>query len=54
MARKWCGFLPQNLRIKEEWELLEACEAQARHAEQDLSRARADREQERNRLARSK
>jgi hypothetical protein len=32
MARKWSGFLPQNLLIKEEWELLEACEAQLRRA----------------------
>ncbi len=29
MARKWSGFLPQNLNVKEEWELLEACEAKA-------------------------
>lgn len=33
MARRWSGFLPQNLCIKEEWELLETCEAQARLAE---------------------
>jgi hypothetical protein len=33
MARKWSGFLPQNQSIKEEWALLEACEAQARLAE---------------------
>ncbi len=25
MTRKWSGFLPQNLSIKEEWQLLEAC-----------------------------
>ena len=34
MARKWSGFLPQNLLIKEEWELLEACEARHRLAEE--------------------
>ncbi len=34
MTRKWCGFLPQNLSAKEEWELLETCEAQARHMEE--------------------
>jgi hypothetical protein len=34
MARKWSGFLPQNLLIKEEWELLEACESRARKAEE--------------------
>ena len=40
MARKWSGFLPQNLLIKEEWELLEACEARHREAEEhQLARA---------------
>ncbi len=34
MARRWSGFLPQNQTIKEEWDLLEACEAQAKVAEQ--------------------
>ncbi len=29
MARRWSGFLPQNLNVKEEWDLLEACEAKA-------------------------
>ena len=30
MARKWSGFVPQNLAAKEEWEMLEACESKAR------------------------
>ncbi len=30
MARRWSGFIPQNLTAKEEWALLEACEAQTR------------------------
>ncbi len=30
MTRKWSGFVPQNLSIKEEWQLLEACHARAR------------------------
>ncbi|HYG36887.1 MAG TPA: hypothetical protein VEC99_18990 [Clostridia bacterium] len=33
MARKWSGFLPQNLNVKEEWNLLEACETRARLVE---------------------
>ncbi len=34
MARKWSGFLPQNLSVKEEWDLVESCEHQARKTEQ--------------------
>ena len=34
MAKKWSGFVPQNLSAREEWELLEACEAQARAAQE--------------------
>ncbi len=30
MARTWSGFLPQNQLVKEEWDLLETCEAYAR------------------------
>jgi hypothetical protein len=30
MARKWSGFVPQNLATKEEWEMLEACETEAK------------------------
>jgi hypothetical protein len=30
MARKWSGFVPQNLATKEEWDMLEACETQAK------------------------
>lgn len=34
MARKWSGFVPQNLATKEEWELmLEAYETQVRRNE---------------------
>ena len=29
MAKKWSSFVPQNLSAKEEWDLLEACEAHA-------------------------
>ncbi len=34
MARRWGGFTPQNLTAKEEWELVESCETQARQASQ--------------------
>lgn len=30
MAKKWSGFVAQNLAAKEEWELLEASQAQTR------------------------
>lgn len=30
MARKWSGFVPQNLATNEEWEMLEACETHAK------------------------
>jgi hypothetical protein len=30
MAKKWSGFVAQNLTVKEEWKLLEACEERAR------------------------
>lgn len=56
MARAWSGFLPQNLLIKEEWELLEACEAKARKAD-DLNRAsrrKIDRNLAENRAVTSK
>jgi hypothetical protein len=33
MAKAWNGFLPQNQLIKEEWDLLEACELRARLAD---------------------
>ncbi len=33
MARRWSGFLPQNLNTKEEWDLLEACKAKAAQAQ---------------------
>ncbi len=33
MARKWSGFVAQNLATKEEWQMLEACEAQARRTD---------------------
>ncbi len=33
MARKWSGFLAQNQSTKEEWELLESCEAEAKRAQ---------------------
>jgi len=46
MARKWSGFLPQNLLIKEEWELLEACEAHARRTEEMRAERNAERKAE--------
>lgn len=33
MARKWSGFVAQNLATKEEWEMLEACEVAAKRVE---------------------
>ncbi len=42
MARKWRGFLPQNLNAKEEWEFLEACEAKAAVARQIRHMERKD------------
>lgn len=52
MARKWSGFLPQNLSIKEEWDLLEACTLQTQFgdasptttgdAEEEDSRVRSE------------
>ncbi len=36
MAKRWGGFLAQNLMAKEEWDLFEACHAQTRE------RARAE------------
>ena len=41
MARKWSGFLPQNLTAKEEWDLIESCENQARRGEPKLPDAPA-------------
>ncbi len=37
MARRWGGFTPQNLTAKEEWELVESCENQARQAREPES-----------------
>lgn len=34
MARKWSGFLPQNLTAKEEWDLIESCEHQIRQVQE--------------------
>jgi hypothetical protein len=41
MARRWSGFLPQNLEAKEEWELLESVRVMT--VVQDKWAGRADR-----------